>query len=209
VLDLGCGPGLYTNRLATLGHRCRGIDFSPASIRYARNNVPRLEGGAAEYTLEDVRKTDFGTGWDLVMFLFGELNVFTREDAGEILRRIRESARDDGKVLLEVHTLDSLKQATEQYWYSAEKGLFSDGPHLCLGESFWVEDEAVRCDRYYIVDPESGSVRRYGAATQAYTREEYLALLASAGFGRSEFHPSLVGDADPLQPSFEVILASR
>jgi 2-polyprenyl-3-methyl-5-hydroxy-6-metoxy-1,4-benzoquinol methylase len=30
VLDLGCGPGLYTNRLARLGHSCVGIDFSPA-----------------------------------------------------------------------------------------------------------------------------------------------------------------------------------
>ena len=32
LLDLGCGPGLYANRLAKLGHECIGIDFSPASI---------------------------------------------------------------------------------------------------------------------------------------------------------------------------------
>ena len=36
VLDLGCGPGLYTTRLAKLGHTCVGIDFSPASIAYAK-----------------------------------------------------------------------------------------------------------------------------------------------------------------------------
>ena len=34
ILDLGCGPGLYTSRLARLGHHCVGIDFSPASIAY-------------------------------------------------------------------------------------------------------------------------------------------------------------------------------
>ena len=27
ILDLGCGPGLYTSRLARLGHTCRGIDY--------------------------------------------------------------------------------------------------------------------------------------------------------------------------------------
>ena len=36
ILDLGCGPGLYTNKLASLGHQCVGIDFSPSSIRHAR-----------------------------------------------------------------------------------------------------------------------------------------------------------------------------
>jgi len=39
VLDLGCGPGLYTNRLAKLGHHCVGIDFSPASIACAREQA--------------------------------------------------------------------------------------------------------------------------------------------------------------------------
>ena len=36
ILDLGCGPGFYTNRLVKLGHSAVGIDYSPASIAYAR-----------------------------------------------------------------------------------------------------------------------------------------------------------------------------
>ncbi|GAF81101.1 unnamed protein product, partial [marine sediment metagenome] len=35
ILDLGCGPGFYSSRLAKLGHECVGIDYSPASIKYA------------------------------------------------------------------------------------------------------------------------------------------------------------------------------
>src|SRR5512133_455015 len=34
LLDICCGPGLYANRLARLGHTCVGIDYSPASIEY-------------------------------------------------------------------------------------------------------------------------------------------------------------------------------
>jgi 2-polyprenyl-3-methyl-5-hydroxy-6-metoxy-1,4-benzoquinol methylase len=30
VLDIACGPGLYSSRLARLGHECTGIDFGPA-----------------------------------------------------------------------------------------------------------------------------------------------------------------------------------
>jgi 2-polyprenyl-3-methyl-5-hydroxy-6-metoxy-1,4-benzoquinol methylase len=39
ILDLGCGPGLYSNRLAALGHTCVGIDYSPASIAYAQKQA--------------------------------------------------------------------------------------------------------------------------------------------------------------------------
>ena len=36
VADFGCGPGLYTNRLAKLGAAVTGIDFSRRSIEHAR-----------------------------------------------------------------------------------------------------------------------------------------------------------------------------
>lgn len=40
LLDLGRGPGLYIQYLAEYGHECTGIDFSPASIDYARGSLP-------------------------------------------------------------------------------------------------------------------------------------------------------------------------
>src|SRR5512140_1576091 len=40
ILDLGCGPGLYSSRLAKLGHTCTGIAFSPASIASATEHAP-------------------------------------------------------------------------------------------------------------------------------------------------------------------------
>jgi SAM-dependent methyltransferase len=58
VLDLGCGPGLYLNRLARLGHCGVGIDFSPASITYARATA-EAEGLAVEYRLADLRTAPF------------------------------------------------------------------------------------------------------------------------------------------------------
>ncbi|NIV35509.1 MAG: methyltransferase domain-containing protein, partial [Anaerolineae bacterium] len=35
VLDLGCGPGLYTQRFAQRGQRVSGVDYSRRSIEYA------------------------------------------------------------------------------------------------------------------------------------------------------------------------------
>ncbi len=41
VADFGCGPGLYTTRLAASGAGITGIDFSERSIRYAREQAQR------------------------------------------------------------------------------------------------------------------------------------------------------------------------
>ena len=54
VLDIACGPGLYTSRLAKRGCECVGIDFAPASIEYARQ-CAKEDGLEITYKLGDVR----------------------------------------------------------------------------------------------------------------------------------------------------------
>ncbi len=68
VLDLGCGPGFYSSRLARLGHECAGIDFSPASVEYARAEADR-DGLSCTYTQGDIRQVDYGDGFGGIEFL--------------------------------------------------------------------------------------------------------------------------------------------
>lgn len=42
VADLGCGPGLLTAHLSTLGLRAQGLDLSPRMIELARRASPHL-----------------------------------------------------------------------------------------------------------------------------------------------------------------------
>ena len=109
ILDLGCGPGLYASRLAQRGHQCIGIDFSPASIRHATEHSAR-EGLDCTYVHEDLRQADFGTGFDLVMFLFGELNVFRPTDAEAILAKASHALAPGGTLLLEPHRFDVVEK---------------------------------------------------------------------------------------------------
>ena len=74
ILDLACGPGLYTNRLAKLGHECVGIDYSPASIAYAVDHANQ-DNLRSTYILHDIRTAKYGTGFGLVMLIFGEFNI--------------------------------------------------------------------------------------------------------------------------------------
>lgn len=77
ILDLGCGPGLYTGRLARLSHCCVGIDFSPASIAYAREQAEEA-GLECTYLEQDIRTANYGAEYGLVMLIFV---VFSRRGA--------------------------------------------------------------------------------------------------------------------------------
>ena len=86
VLDLGCGPGLYTERLARRGCGCVGVDFSPASVRHA-GEVAARERLDCRYFHGDLRDQDFGGGFDLVMMIYGQFNVFPRAVGMELLAK--------------------------------------------------------------------------------------------------------------------------
>jgi SAM-dependent methyltransferase len=206
VLDLGCGPGLYSAALARLGHTCVGIDFGPAPIEYA-TDASTGTGDGNTYILGDIRSTPFGRDYDLVMLIFGELNVFRRADARDILDRARVALRDGGRLVLEVHTEAAVRAmgAAPATWRTRERGLFSDTPYLLLEESFWDGDEAVAIRRHYVVDCRTAAVSRYGQCVQAYTTLEYRNLLVNAGFSATTIVPSLSGQDD--DPDFVVLLA--
>ncbi|MEE4195062.1 MAG: class I SAM-dependent methyltransferase [Anaerolineae bacterium] len=196
ILDLGCGPGFYAQRLAQLGHRCVGIDFSPASIAYAQEQAAS-SGLDCTYHLGDIRTTATGSGFSLVMNIYGELNVFHPDDVRTILRKAYAALKPGGTLVLEPHTFDAIKAIGKEasVWSSAENGLFSPQPHLYLQENFWDEDSRTAMQRYFIIDAATGEVSFHASTMQAYTNEEYIALLEECGFANVEILPSL-GNVD-------------
>ena len=203
ILDLGCGPGLYSARLSTLGHVCRGIDFGPASIEYADKHAPEN----CSYTLGDIRTTGFDSGYDMAMFVFGEINVFKPEDASLILRKAFEALNPGGTLLLEPQTFDAVYELGNQpaTWYSAENELFAEQPHLCLMESFWDNEMCVATERFYIIEVQTQSVARYAASTRAYEDDELVTMIEAAGFHSVKFYPSLTGKEEDQSGLFVVI----
>jgi SAM-dependent methyltransferase len=188
ILDLGCGPGLYSARLAALGHRCTGIDFSPASIAYARQHSD------ATFLQADMVTADYGSGYDLVMLLYGELNAFAPEDAARILDKAYVALKPGGLLLLEPHTYDTVVALgnAPRTWYSATSGLFADAPYLCLEESYFEAGRSVTV--YYVIDAETGKTTTYVSMHHAYSDDAYRVLLSR--FSDITFYSSLAGVAD-------------
>jgi SAM-dependent methyltransferase len=207
VLDLACGPGLYASRLARLGHSCVGIDFSPASIDHAAAEAHK-ESLDCTYTCEDLRQADYGTGFDLAMLIFGQVNVFRPAEAEAILHKAHAALRKNGTLLLEPSTLES-HQREGRSWYSAPSGLFSDQPHLCLDESHWDAETKTLTTRFYVIDAATGAVTRHALTDQAYTDDEFLDMLHRSGFSSVTMFSSLGGDEKGPRGDCFAITAGR
>ena len=210
VLDLGCGPGLYASRLARMGHECLGIDYSPASIAYAREQAQR-EGLRCTYMQQDIRTAEYGAGYGLAMLIFGEFNVFRPADARRILDKAHLALLPGGLLLLEPHTWAAVQRMGERgaSWYSAPGGLFSDRPHIVLEENSWDDVSAAATRRYFVVDAATGEVAPYAQSFQAYTDARYRDLLVECGFEGVRLYPSLTGVEDESQNTLMAIVSRK
>ncbi|WP_434089325.1 methyltransferase domain-containing protein [Klebsiella spallanzanii] len=182
ILDLGCGPGFYTRLLAERGFRCTGVDFSPASIAWARQQAQTAELNI-DYQQQDVRAYEPGEQFDFIMMTFGELNVFSAADARSLINRCAQWLTPGGKLLIEVHTFDEVKRQgmAEPGWQRCPQGLFLATPHLLLTEHAW-ESAAQTSSTLFMAIEENGNVTRFGSQMTAWQDEEYLDLLRTAGF---------------------------
>lgn len=196
ILDLGCGPGFYLSEFVKRGHSCCGIDFSPASIEYAQNNIE----GDCRLLREDLRTAEFGSGYDIAAMLYGELNVFSPEECAKIIRKAADALVTDGWLLLEVQTYDSVKKIGQSpnTWYKSEAGLFSDKPHICLIENHWSEDQSVTVQCFYIINAKTGTAECFRSTTLARREEEYHNMLSEAGFRDIEFRVDWLSGNDDL-----------
>jgi SAM-dependent methyltransferase len=182
ILDLGCGPGFYSHRLAMRGHRCRGIDFGPASIEHARRHNP--DESLCEFTLGDIRQLALGGPYDLAMILFGELNVFSPAEARSILRNVQSSLNPRGRLIIEVQSPEAVARTghSEPSEQEQESGLFSGQPHRCRTENQWLAEQQVAVQTFTVTETAGGRTRTYRSTTKAWPDGDLVELLETAGF---------------------------
>lgn len=206
ILDLACGPGFYTQRLAQIGHKCLGVDFSPASIRYAREQA-RAAGLPIDYVLNDIREFKTEEVFDCVMFVFGEFNVFRETDAKAILAAAAGRTRPGGLFIAEVHTFKAVEDSgrSPASWWSCQagEGVLSGLAHLCLQENCWDEDQTTATSRYFILGGDDAPAKMYCSSMKGYSPAEYEALFLEAGLK----NPRILTTAQwPVGPPFEGVM---
>jgi SAM-dependent methyltransferase len=202
VCDLGCGPGLYTQRFSARGADVTGVDFSTHALEYA-NLKARDNAQPIRYLNADYLSDDLPTGFDLVTLIYTDYCVLSPEQRSILLRRMREMLNPDGQIVIDVAGIASLacKEELIEIEERLLDGFWAEGDYVGIKRSFVYPDKNLSLDRYLIVEPdESWQIFNW---FQHFTPESIEAELQNAGFEIDQ----MVGDLSgvPLKPESDLI----
>ncbi len=184
VLDFTCGPGLYAVDLARRGCLVEGIDFSPASIEYART-LAEENGlqGKCHFRQEDVRQAELSPDtYDAALFIYGQLAVFPREEAFALLSKIAAALKPGGRLVVELLNQDQVDKEASTWWFTDDKGLWGERPFLHLGERHWLAEQQLSVERFYVIDLQTEEMLEVNLSDQTYAVTEMEEMLLRAGF---------------------------
>ncbi|MCB2210325.1 class I SAM-dependent methyltransferase [bacterium] len=181
VLDMGCGPGLYTSRLAKRGMQVTGVDYSRRSIAYAREWA---EGHELDiiYRYENYLDLTDANQYDLVMLIYGDYCPLNPEQRQTLLANVRRALRPGGRFVFDVSTREHrAKYGAKNGWHAAESGFWRPGPHLALEMGFDYPEEEIYLDQYIVIEPE-GKIAVYRNWFQDFDPDSIRAELVENGF---------------------------
>lgn len=193
VLDLGCGPGLYSSRLCFKGMKVTGIDLSRRSIDYAQAQAERNEHDI-DYICADFFDIDYEGTFDAVLQVYGEICTFSDEKRDLLLSLVHRALKDNGIFIFDVSTRElRMREGLKNRWYFSEGGFWRPGRHLVLEEGFDYPENDTWLNQYIIVD-EDGEVKVYRLWFHDYSLEKISRVLEQNGFKVKQAWNSLSGE---------------
>ena len=177
ILDIGCGPGFYTEEFNRLGYKCDGIDMSPSAIGYAKEHVPN-----SEFFCCKIQELHTAKRYDSALLLFGLLNEI--ENADSLISSAASKLSDNGHIVLEVMRPEfygGLMNNALNVTQRTTPSCFSQNPHIRITKRFLVNERKCLVNRNLVLD-HFGELTLRESHFFCYNFEEMQELLEKHGF---------------------------
>ncbi len=196
ILDLGCGPGLYTEIFAIAGHVVTGIDISSNSIAYAKASAHKQDLDIT-YLQKDYTDIDLGQDqFDLVVLIYTDLGVLFPADRAKLLGAIYNALKPGGLFIFDVLNDEGFTQKlAPKTWEARTSGFWKNEAYLALSESFLYENEKVILSQHTIVDAKE-HVETYRFWTHYFSEEDVSTMLSRQSFKNVVFHTDILPEGD-------------
>jgi len=175
VLDLACGRGRVSVRLAQRGCSVTGLDLSPRSLELARSDA-EAAGVELELVHADMRDLDRAAEFDAVVSVFSSFGYFPEQaDDERVLAAVARALAPGGALLLDtIDTPNVMKRYKETDWEKLDDGT------LFLEERRYDYLRGRHEATWTFVHPD-GSRTELAHSFRGYTAPELVAMLDRAG----------------------------
>ncbi|WP_319531039.1 class I SAM-dependent methyltransferase [uncultured Cohaesibacter sp.] len=181
VCDLGCGPGLYAQRLAEAGAHVTGLDFSANSIAHARK-LGADSCGSLRFEVADYLVDALPTNQDLVLLIYADFCALSPAQRTLLLRRMADQLAPGGHIVLDVFS-DRLFGARSEALIIEDDlmgGFWAPSPYVGIQRGWLYQDLRLSLDHYLIATPsETFAIYNW---LQYFTPESLTTELAANGF---------------------------
>ena len=192
LLDLGCGPGLYTSRFAKRGFHVTGVDFSRRSIDYAVRSGKKHNLEIC-YRYQNYLELEDTDQYDVALLIYGDFCPLSPDQRTQLLRNVYRALKPGGYFVLDVSTrVHRKRHETVNSWYVAENGFWRPGLHLVLEDGFDYPELSIYLDQYTIIE-EGDKASVYRMWFQDHTPETITDELEKGGFSVKSIWGDLTG----------------
>lgn len=192
ILDLGCGPGLYTNEFAKRGAKVTGIDVSTNSIEYA-NKKAQEDNLVIEYINDNYIKCDFKRKFDLITLISCDYCVPNPDDRKILLKKISEALEKDGLFVFDVHSNNHFENIQEKKScnYFDSGGFWSPEAHFVFENIFKYIHERIILEKHTVIEKNNSfTVYNY---IKCFEIDEIIKELFDNGFQTIEYFSDISG----------------
>jgi SAM-dependent methyltransferase len=192
VLDLGCGPGLYAERLAARGVQVLGIDVSTRSLAHARR-VAEERSLPIRLVQGSYLTVDLGGPHDAAILIYEDYCALSPAQRAILLGRVHVALRPGGRFLFDVTSAARFDYATDSIMQETNlmNGFWAAEPYLGTRETWTYPDLRLVLNRYLIKT--AAGTRSYWDWMQCLTPDKVRAELGAAGFDQIEVFGDVAG----------------
>ena len=208
IVDFGCGPGLYTIRLAERNAIVTGIDFSQNSLEYAKQAADQ-KNLKIDYVHANYLEFETTNKFDLITMIMCDFCALSPAQRKKMLLKFNSLLKPGGVVLLDVHSLNSFNQKEESATYQLNQlnGFWSADDYYCFVNTFKYEKEKVILDKYTII--EETRKRVVYNWLQCYSKDSIINEFGENGFKVEELYADVAGKAFSSESTEIAIVAKK
>lgn len=193
ILDLGCGPGLYAERMAQKGHTVTGIDFSENSIQYA-TKLAKEKHLDIKYIKQNYLDLNFDNQFDLIILIYLDFCVLMPEERDRVLENIYRALKKDGLFICDIVNQRNIdKKIIPQSWDIQEKGFWKETPYIALTNGYHYPEAKVLANHHIIIG-EDNSIDTYIFWTHYYETDDLYKIFEENGFANIKHFENVLPD---------------